>query len=61
MIEPTQENGYAAGRPADRERHPLDAVIEKAIDKVAASTRLYPDVYSWQVTDAILAEQEKNS
>ena len=51
---PTLENGYAEGRPADREPHPLDAVVQGAIERLRAETRLYPDVYAWQVTAAVL-------
>lgn len=58
--EPTLANGFAHGRPEDRERLPLDLVIERVIAKIPASTRLYPDIYSWKVTDAILKELAKN-
>jgi len=53
--EPSKANGFYHGRPPTRERHELDAVVEAVIDGLPAATRLYPDVYSWQVVDAVLA------
>jgi len=57
--EPTKANGFAHGRPEEREPHPLDMVIERAIAKIPAATRLYPDVYAWKITDAVLKELAK--
>ena len=54
-FEAAQANGYPLGRPGDRARHPLDTVIEAAIAEIPAATRLYPDVFAWKVTDAVLA------
>jgi hypothetical protein len=54
MSEATVANGYPLGRPESRERHPLDDVIRQAIEKMPMETRLYPDVYAWSVTDAVL-------
>lgn len=54
-IEPTAANGYEKGRPDHRPRHPMDEVITSAIGELKYELRLYPDVYSWIVTDAVLA------
>lgn len=59
MKKPETENGWPLGRPLSRAKHPLDAVIRRAIEKLPMETRLYPDVYAWSVTDAVLREQEK--
>ena len=59
-LPPTEANGYVYGRPEKREPHPLDAVIEKAFEKLPAHTRLYPDIYSWKLTDAVLEAVRKN-
>lgn len=56
-VEATVANGYPLGRPADREPHPLDKVIRRAIEKMPMETRLYPDVYAWAVTDAVQRAQ----
>jgi len=55
-IKPTKANGYFHGRPEDRNVLPLDELIEAIITSLPAETRLYPDVYSWKITDAILNE-----
>lgn len=60
-VEPSRVNGYAQGRPPEREPHVLDAVVEAAIESLPAATRLYPDVYSWQVVDAVLAALDSQS
>lgn len=60
-VEATVANGYPLGRPVDREADALDTVIRRAIEKLPMETRLYPDVYAWQVTDAVkraLREEE---
>jgi hypothetical protein len=49
----TVANGYPLGRPDDRDEDTLDLIVEEAIDKIPMATRLYPDVYSWSVVDAI--------
>jgi hypothetical protein len=54
-VEPTVANGYPLGRPEAREPHTLDRVIREAIEKLPMEVRLYPDVYAWHVTDAVLA------
>lgn len=54
-IEPTAANGYEKGRPDHRPRHPMDEVITTTIGELKYELRLYPDVYSWIVTDAVLA------
>jgi hypothetical protein len=53
--EATVANGYPLGRPDDRPREPLDDVIREAIEQLPMEVRLYPDVYSWRVTDAVRA------
>lgn len=50
----TQADGFTHGRPADRLPHPLDEVVEAAIEKLPMEVRLYPDVFAWKVTDAVL-------
>lgn len=52
--EPTKANGYPFGRPDDRDSHPLDEVIRDAIEALPMEVRLYPDIYAWRVTDAVL-------
>lgn len=54
-IEPTHANGYAHGRPDERPRKPMDDTITAAISALPYEVRLYPDVFSWNVTDAVLA------
>lgn len=56
---PTVANGYPLGRPVGRSAFPLDRVVEEAIEKLPMETRLYPDVYSWRVTDAVTAAISK--
>lgn len=56
---PTVTNGYPLGRPAGRNAFPLDRVVEEAIEKLPMETRLYPDVYSWRVTDAVVGAISK--
>jgi hypothetical protein len=59
---PTHARGFEHGRPDGRQVEPLDRVIEKVINKIPAATRLYPDVYSWKVAEAVkkyYAAQEK--
>lgn len=51
--EPTKANGYPLGRPENRPALPLDGIVEETISKLPMETRLYPDVYSWRVTDAV--------
>ena len=55
-------DGYALGSPDGsgdeenpivRPRKVLDDVIEKAISKLPAQTRLYPEVYAWKITEAV--------
>lgn len=55
LVEPTLANGYHYGRPENREPHVLDGIIEKVIEDLPAQARLYPDIYSWKVTDAVMA------
>lgn len=55
---PTQANGYPKGRPADRDAEDLDSVIQKAIERLPPELRLYPDIYSWSVVDAVKAHLE---
>ncbi len=50
---PTVANGFPLGRPAGRNAYPLDRVVEDAVSSLPMETRLYPDVYSWRVTDAV--------
>jgi len=52
--EPTAANGYLHGRPEDVEPHGLDRVISKAIEKLPAELRLYPDIYAWKIREAVL-------
>lgn len=52
-VEATVANGYPLGRPENREPHPLDKVVRRAIEKLPMETRLYPDVYAWSITDAV--------
>lgn len=54
-IEPTEANGYIFGRPAGRAVERLDNVIESAIQALPYATRLYPEVYAWRITEAVLA------
>lgn len=51
--EPTAANGYRHGRPAEVAKHPLDAAIASAIEAIPAELRLYPDIYSWEITAAV--------
>jgi hypothetical protein len=53
--EHTQANGFAHGRPEGREARPLDSVVEEAIASLPAATRLYPEIYSWMIVDAVTA------
>lgn len=48
-------DGYINGAPDGRVRLELDDVIETAIEKLPMAARLYPEVYAWVVTDAVLA------
>jgi len=59
QYEPTQANGYPLGRPEGRDVHPMDLVIQKAIEELPAATRLYPDVFAWSVTDAVVKYLEQ--
>lgn len=57
MIEPTHANGYRFGRPEGRDVTELDGVIQGVIESLPPATRLYPDVYSWMITDAVIRAQ----
>lgn len=59
-------DGYALGSPDGdeikgsddleiRRRLELDDVIEKAIQKIPPAGKLYPEVYAWSVTDAVVS------
>lgn len=56
---PTVANGYPLGRPSGRNVTLLDGVVEEAIEALPMEVRLYPDVYSWRVTDAVVAAISK--
>ena len=55
MDDTTRANGYKHGRPEGRDVKPADEIVRKVIEALPAETRLYPDVYAWQVTDALEA------
>lgn len=48
-----QENKWKP--PEDRMYTIFDRPIEKAIAKIPAATRLYPDVYAWKIADAVVS------
>ena len=55
MDDTTRANGYKHGRPEGRDVKPADEIVRKVIEALPAEARLYPDVYAWQVTDALEA------
>lgn len=51
-------DGYAmreGDTPEIRPRRVLDDLIEDAIGRLPSATRLYPEVYAWRVSEAIVA------
>lgn len=47
------EKGDRIGPPEEREQDPYDEIFEKIIEELPASTRMYPDVYAWLITDIL--------
>lgn len=47
-------NELESGEIESRDRLVLDDVIEKTIGKLPAAARLYPEVYAWRVSEAII-------
>lgn len=51
----TRTQGYVQGASEFRDRLILDDVIEKALDKIDVATRLYPEVYTHAISEAVLS------